>query len=86
MSNQNAKYTGAVKKVDELGRIIIPRVIREQKQIRPSDKFEFVMDGDVIMLVRHFDKCMACDDDTNIKRVHKTYLCEECREAVGKAL
>ena len=33
-----------------------------------------------------YDKCMACDDDTNIKRVHKTYLCEECREAVGKVL
>jgi len=82
----NKKYTGATRAIDELGRIIIPREIREQKHIYPGDKFEFVMDGDIIMLARCVDKCMICDDDTNVKKMHKTYLCEECRAAVEKTL
>jgi|GEM_PF-588502 len=77
---------GAVRSVDELGRILIPKTIREQKHIYPGDKFEFIMGGDIIMLARHASKCMACNDDTNVQQVHKAFLCEECREAINKTL
>jgi len=78
--------TQNIRSVDELGRIVLPKTAREYLGIYPNDQFEIIMDKGNIILVRHNPKCLACDDDTNVEKVHKTFLCEECREAVKKTL
>ncbi|MCL2576047.1 MAG: AbrB/MazE/SpoVT family DNA-binding domain-containing protein [Defluviitaleaceae bacterium] len=82
-SRQASQY---VRAVDELGRIILPRTAREHQGIYPGDEFEIIMDGGNIILARHSPTCLACDDDTDVQKLNKTFLCAECREAVKKTL
>jgi len=82
----NTQETGAVKTVDELGRIMLPLTLRQAQGIAAGDQFEFLTQGTTIMMVRHAPRCLACDDDANVQRLHKTFLCETCREAVQRTL
>jgi len=77
---------GAIRTVDELGRIVLPITLRKAQGIVAGDQFEFLMQGTTILLVRCAPKCLACDDDTNVQRLHNTFLCEVCREAVQRTL
>jgi len=72
--------------IDEQGRIRIPEEIREFLGVYTGDQFKVMADGVNIILVRHSMSCLACNDDTNVQRVNKTFLCGECREAVAKTL
>lgn len=82
----NFKEQGSIRTVDELGRIVLPMTTREKLGICPGDQFEIVTQDTAIILLRHAPKCLACDEDTNVQKVHKTFLCEVCREAVEKTL
>lgn len=76
----------AIRTVDELGRVTLPKTVREYLGIFEGDKLEIIIQGGNIILARHTQSCFACDDDTNVQKVNRTYLCEECREAVSKTL
>jgi len=73
-----------IKAVDGQGRITLPKALREYLGIFENDKFEFIIEGGRIILARHTPTCLACDDDTDVQRLNKTFLCGECRDAVGK--
>ena len=70
----------AIRTMDELGRIVIPKIVREHLSIDAGDKFEMVINGTQIILVRHMPKCAVCDYDDNVEKVGRAFLCEECRE------
>ncbi|MCL2575628.1 MAG: AbrB/MazE/SpoVT family DNA-binding domain-containing protein [Defluviitaleaceae bacterium] len=78
--------TQNIRTVDEFGRIVLPRTVRDYLAIYPYDKFEIIMDNGNIILARHEPRCMACDDETDVRKLHRAYLCGECREAVKKTL
>ena len=70
--------------LDTLGRIVLPKTTREQLGIYEGDQFEVITQDATIILVRHAPTCLACNDDTNVERMNKTFLCEVCRDAVGR--
>jgi len=70
----------AIRTVDELGRITIPKTVMEYLSIDAGDKFEMVINGTQIILVRHLPKCVVCDYDDNVEKLGRAFLCEECRE------
>jgi len=72
--------------VEKNGRISLPDDVRELIGVFEGDEFDIVTDGVNIILVRHIKTCLACDDDTDVQRMNKTYLCGECREAIAKTL
>ncbi|MEA5083271.1 MAG: AbrB/MazE/SpoVT family DNA-binding domain-containing protein [Lachnospiraceae bacterium] len=47
------KATGIVRTIDELGRIIIPKEIREKNDIEVGSKMEIFIDGKAIVLKPH---------------------------------
>ena len=53
------KSTGIVRKVDELGRIVIPRELRRTLEINEKDPVEIFVDGEEIIL-RKFVSNAAC--------------------------
>ncbi|MCL2621132.1 MAG: AbrB/MazE/SpoVT family DNA-binding domain-containing protein [Defluviitaleaceae bacterium] len=77
---------GETRTFDDLGRIVIPKSIRKALNIHEGDQFDVIQDGDIIKLVRCVPACLACDDDTDVQRMNKTFLCGECRDAVSKTL
>ena len=54
------KSTGMIRKVDELGRIVIPKEIRDMFNIIEKDLMEIFIDGDNIILRKYEESCIFC--------------------------
>ena len=55
------KSTGIVRKVDELGRIVLPIEMRRTLDIAEQDTLEVYVEGDSIILRKYQDACVFCD-------------------------
>ena len=55
------KSTGIVRKLDELGRIVIPKEIRNKLNIEQKDSIEIYTDGNSIVLKKFESNCIFCN-------------------------
>ena len=60
------KSTGILKSVDELGRIVLPKKMRENLDIDIRDKVELFVEGDRIILQKYVPACIFCGAENNI--------------------
>lgn len=74
------RATGIVRKVDHLGRIIIPREIRNTLQFDEREALEIFTDNDRIVLQKYNPGCIICGEIDNTKRVKGKLLCKTCIE------
>lgn len=74
------KATGIVRKVDELGRIVLPKELRNVLDINIKDPLEVYTDGDFILLKKYEPACVFCGSADNIKRIHDKNVCSDCIE------
>lgn len=73
------KSTGIVRKMDELGRIVIPKEIRKNLNIAEGDALEIYVDGDVVLLKKYQPGCSCCGNiEDNLIKVGQVTLCKEC--------
>ena len=56
------KATGVVRKIDELGRIVLPVELRRTLNIGVKDSMEIFVDGDCIVLKQYRPCCIFCGD------------------------
>ena len=47
------KSTGVIRRIDELGRIVIPKEIRKNLNIREGENLEIVVNDNNITLIKH---------------------------------
>ena len=66
------KSTGVVRKVDELGRIVLPIEIRKVLDINVKDAVEIFTDEDKIVLRKYFPACVFCGNADNIVYFNKS--------------
>ena len=78
------KESGIVRKVDPLGRIVLPKEIRRVMSINEGDSIEIVKDNDVIMLRKYHKGCIFCGGDKSIIEFKGMLVCEECKKALIK--
>lgn len=57
------KVTGIVRRVDELGRIVLPKELRESMAIQDGTPMEILVDGKSIILRKHKSYCACCGRD-----------------------
>ena len=74
------KSTGVVRKVDELGRIVLPIEIRNVLDIKPKDAIEIFTDNDKIVLQKYQPACIFCNDVDNIVYFNGKRVCSACIE------
>ena len=72
------KATGIVRKVDELGRIVLPIELRRTLNIEIKDPLEIYVDGESIMLKKYQPACVFCGSSYNIKQIKGKNVCEKC--------
>ena len=60
------KSTGIVRKVDELGRIVLPIELRRTLEIAEKDSLEIYVDGSSIVLKKYEPSCVFCNDAKNV--------------------
>ena len=76
------KATGIVRKVDELGRIVIPIELRRNLNIENGDPVEIFVDSDSIVLKKHEPACIFCGSMDNVEVVGGKNICEKCIEEI----
>ena len=72
------KSTGIVRKVDELGRIVLPIELRRTLDIAEKDSLEIYMEGSSIVLKKHQPACVFCDDTRDVVLFHGKNVCAKC--------
>lgn len=79
------KSTGIVRKVDELGRIVLPIELRRTLDIAERDALEIYVDGPAIVLKKYQPACIFCDDAKDVINFHGKNICQNCiKELAGK--
>ncbi|MBN2848640.1 MAG: AbrB/MazE/SpoVT family DNA-binding domain-containing protein [Coriobacteriia bacterium] len=72
------KDTGIVRRVDDLGRIVIPMELRRTLGIHVKDPISISVDGERIILQRYRESCAICGSEVDIRTVKDRPVCEAC--------
>ena len=72
------KSTGIVRKVDELGRIVLPIELRRTLDIAEKDALEIFVEGDNIILHKYHPACIFCGDARNVSTYKGKLICANC--------
>jgi transcriptional pleiotropic regulator of transition state genes len=72
------KYTGIVRKVDELGRIVLPIELRRTLDIAERDALEIYVDGSSIVLRKYLPSCVFCDSAEDVVSFDGKMICHCC--------
>ena len=91
------KSTGIIRRIDELGRIVLPVELRRILDIKSckekgssnksdSDAVEIFVDGEEIILRKYNPGCHCCGNMNNLVEVMGLKICNECLEEFNKAI
>ncbi len=72
------KATGIVRKVDELGRIVIPKELRRLFNINEKDPLEIFTDNNGIILRKYEISCIMCEEKNNLTDIDGKKMCPQC--------
>ncbi len=73
-----ARRTGVARKVDQLGRVVLPAEVRRQFGISPGDLIEIAVDSDAILLVKVEDRCIFCGATAGLSEFSAKLVCSGC--------
>ena len=76
------KSTGIVRKVDELGRIVLPIELRRNLGIAEKDSLEIYVEGSSIILRKYQPSCIFCDNADDIVVFKGKNICTECLKEI----
>ncbi|MBE7048558.1 MAG: AbrB/MazE/SpoVT family DNA-binding domain-containing protein [Ruminococcaceae bacterium] len=72
------KSTGIVRKVDELGRIVLPIELRRTLDIAEKDSLEIYVDGSTIILRKYEPSCVFCGNAKDVFIFKGRNVCSNC--------
>lgn len=72
------KSTGVVRKIDELGRIVLPSEIRRVFGIREGDELDISVDGERVILQKRQDVCVFCSSQEALVDFRDRKVCGRC--------
>ena len=72
------KSTGIVRRVDELGRIVLPMELRKSMEIGEKASLEIYVDGASIVLKKYQPACVFCDDAKDVINFKGKNVCPNC--------
>lgn len=78
------KSTGIVRKIDEVGRIVLPIEIRKTLNMDTRDAVEIFVDSDQIVLRKYEPSCIFCGNADNVKMFKGKLVCASCAKQLSK--
>ncbi|HHW31030.1 MAG TPA: AbrB/MazE/SpoVT family DNA-binding domain-containing protein [Clostridiaceae bacterium] len=78
------KCTGIVRKVDELGRVVLPIELRRTLEINERDSLEIFVDGSTIILKKYEPACIFCGEAYKITDYKGKNICSSCMQDLKK--
>ena len=77
------KSTGIVRRVDDLGRIVLPRELRKVLEINERDELEIFVEGGRIILQKYQPSCVFCGNGDNVKPFKGKNVCSDCSKELS---
>ena len=72
------KSTGIVRKIDSLGRVVLPVELRKTLNVNEGDSLEILVNGSAVVLRKHEETCIFCDKAENISSFKGKNVCPKC--------
>lgn len=72
------KSTGIVRKIDELGRIVVPIELRRVLGLQDKDSIEIFTEGQTIILKKYEPACIFCGQARDTLVIKGKYICKGC--------
>lgn len=76
------KSTGIIRKVDDLGRIVLPIELRRSLGIGERDPLEIFVQEDLIVLRKSSLVCIFCGSDEDVDDYMNKGICQKCRASL----
>ena len=71
------------RRIDELGRIVLPMEIRKNLEIKEGDLLEFFTDSSKNIIIKKYnDTCIFCNSQEDLIELENKMICEECAKKV----
>ncbi|PMB06570.1 AbrB family transcriptional regulator [Fischerella thermalis CCMEE 5273] len=80
------KATGIVRKVDELGRIVLPVELRRTMDIDVRDPLEIYVDGTNVILKKYSPSCLFCGQVEQVVTYRNKNVCENCLKELASVM
>ena len=77
------KNIGIVRKIDELGRVVIPMEIRHSLNIHEKDSLSISVNAGSIILTKKEDACVFCGKKEKLTMFENKFICENCKEKIS---
>ncbi|HIW56941.1 MAG TPA: AbrB/MazE/SpoVT family DNA-binding domain-containing protein [Firmicutes bacterium] len=78
------KSTGIVRPLDNLGRVVIPKELRVNFNLKEKDPVEIFVNDDMIILKKYAPGCIFCGNITDLTTYHDKHICKNCLEELAK--
>ena len=72
------KSTGIVRKIDDLGRVVIPKELRRTLNINECDPLEIFIEDESIILKKYNPGCIFCGEFKDIISFKNKIICKKC--------
>lgn len=72
------KSIGIVRRIDELGRVVIPKEVRDNFEIMEKDSLEIFVDGEKIILKKYIPSCIFCGSSKELITYNDKLVCNKC--------
>jgi transcriptional pleiotropic regulator of transition state genes len=77
------KSTGIIRKVDDLGRIVLPIELRRTLDIAERDELEIFMENGRVILQKYESACIFCGSNRNLVNFSGKNICGDCARKIG---
>lgn len=82
-----ARHSGMVRRIDKLGRVVLPAEMKKELGLSNEQKVEFHFAGDSIIIKKYLDNCIFCDSTNDLVEYKRkdadgkeqvTIICKKC--------
>lgn len=77
---------GVVRKVDQLGRLVLPKSLRKRFNMNEGDPVEILVQGELIILERYRPHCLLCSSTEQVTEYRDRFICKNCIGELGKLI
>jgi len=78
------KKVSFVRKIDKLGRIMIPKKIRNILNFSENESLEIILEKEKLVLKKHQQACQFCNETENTIKYNKTLICKDCATEIAE--
>lgn len=79
------KATGIVRRIDDLGRVVVPKELRNAYGIEAGDPIEFFTANDEIIMRKYQPGCVFCGNEERLQVFHAKHVCGRCWDELSRA-